>query len=288
MRTLLFAAVALCLLCSALAQVNIPYTNCGGPNDEVTINSATANVFPPVPGQTFSVSIEGVLHNSISDGEYEAQVSFDGIPIIDKKGDIKELLSNYSWPVPAGPLNFSDSVTFPSGVPGGAYTIKLSANDQAGNELLCISVTANIGASHMPRPTVTEDEEQLMEAANVPVQYTNCGAAGDEETVSAVTANVWPPVLGQNFTFQVSGTLKEEITSGIYNTVVNFDFAPAVNSNSSLTDFGVKFPVEAGELDLTMTMNLGGNTPSGAYEVILKPYDQNGNELFCIDMSFNI
>jgi hypothetical protein len=102
------------------------------------INSQTQ-----VKGSPVTVSATGSVDETVTAGTYEIVVSYLGIPLYDKKGDLCSLQKTLC-PIAQGPLNISKTVNLPSWVPSGAYHLKLDGNDMNSQLLLCVEADLNI------------------------------------------------------------------------------------------------------------------------------------------------
>jgi len=273
------AALALLALPAVSGQVTIPITNCGTSSDHITITSATANVWPPVPGQALDLNLSGSTDEDITGGTYEAKVSFDFIPILDKTGNISDLVK---LPILKGATTITKSVTLPSGIPSGSVDIHVTADDQNGQELVCVDITATIGAKFQPIIVHNFGFEGL---ATVPVNFTSCGSG--DITVSQLDASVWPPAPGQALTVDATGISSVDITSGTYEVVVSFDGIELVDQKGQLSDI-TTLPITAGSHTLTKTATLPSSLPSGSYDIKASGTDQNGNSLGCVELTFQL
>jgi cathepsin B len=159
--------LALILLVATVAvayAAPVPYTNCGTGNDHIVIKSVSASPFPPTKGSPITVNATGVLDEGVTSGNYELKVSYLGIPLLDKKGDLCTLDPSFPCPFKAGPITISKTETIPSVAPSGAYDIQLSATDQNGQQLLCISLNVTISVdADADKPTLRMlgDEEPI-------------------------------------------------------------------------------------------------------------------------------
>lgn len=127
------------------ALVPIPFKTCGSA-PIVTVTTAEATSWPPASGASEQLVLQGNVGKEVSGGNYAAVVEFDGIPLISKSGTLADLAKklNVTLPWPAGPLNFNDTITVPTIPLHGAVTVSVSANNTAGDNILCFSISANI------------------------------------------------------------------------------------------------------------------------------------------------
>jgi len=121
--------------------IPVPYTNCGQSSDIIQIQSITSTVWPPVMGATTALAINFVAREEIADGNYEAVVSVDGFPLVDKKGDISKY---FKLPIEAGPVSIAKNITLPSLPISGSIGIQLSAVDTSSDELFCLQLSFDI------------------------------------------------------------------------------------------------------------------------------------------------
>jgi len=150
-------------LVGVVGQVPIPYTNCGGPNDMVKIESATASVWPPSAGQSVTLTLSGSLAEQLSGGTYAANATVDGFPVINQSGNLANLDPSIKWPIPAGPMTFTKTLTLPSLLGAGtSIVIGASAMDNVGNELLCIGLSFTVGSGKAKAKA--KAEESLFDA----------------------------------------------------------------------------------------------------------------------------
>jgi cathepsin B len=179
--------LALILLVATVAvayAAPVPYTNCGTGNDHIVIKSVSASPFPPTKGSPITVNATGVLDEGVTSGNYELKVSYLGIPLLDKKGDLCTLDPSFPCPFKAGPITISKTETIPSVAPSGAYDIQLSATDQNGQQLLCISLNVTISVdadSDDDSNKVVEPKDHSLDAPAIEkdvIDYVNSQNAG--------------------------------------------------------------------------------------------------------------
>jgi hypothetical protein len=134
------ALLALLVLLPLVAAVPIPLYDCSAPGSHLKITNASADYWPPVSGQALNLTVAAELDEDLSDGQYSLQVSISGFPIVNQQGDIKALLSNLTWPIPAGEYNRSVSLNVPAGLPSLDLIVNVSATDQNGDPLTCLGL----------------------------------------------------------------------------------------------------------------------------------------------------
>ena len=106
MRVLLSALsllLAVALFCAS-ADVDVPYKLCSTAGTHVNISSLTANEFPPVKGDSFNLTVNGTLDETVTSGQWSASGSYDGFPLPSSSGDIDQFKAT---PWPAGDMQFT-------------------------------------------------------------------------------------------------------------------------------------------------------------------------------------
>jgi len=177
MRVLL-AVLLVCLVAveaKKKALYDIPFDNCGQAGDKATVSKITATPFPPVKGQDITVDVTGTVSEDVTTGsQYVITVTFDGIQLLQKNGDLCTLSPKVPCPIKAGSLDVSDTLNVPSFAPSGNYGIQVSATDQNNNELLCVSIQLQIGMDE-EEEEVPEPQLSLTDAAHHPdmIKYIN-------------------------------------------------------------------------------------------------------------------
>eukprot|EP00300_Choanocystis_sp_HF-7_P027175 c32248_g1_i1.p2 GENE.c32248_g1_i1~~c32248_g1_i1.p2 ORF type:complete len:145 (-),score=25.34 c32248_g1_i1:103-537(-) len=136
----LFAVLLVALACGHVAA-GLSWTNCGVAADHLHINSIIISPDVPVAGESITVSLDGVLDESINGGSVTLQFLWGRIVVATKALPMCGASSalGASCPVPAGPLVQKMSFNLPNDIPSGAYTGKISAVDEKGQEILCLS-----------------------------------------------------------------------------------------------------------------------------------------------------
>jgi hypothetical protein len=132
-------------LLAGIAQASVPYTNCGSASDLLQDVVVNATPYPPTPGKAVEIDITGTLSTAVKSGEYTLSVSYDGITIITKTGDVCSL--GMSCPQAAGPVKVSKSESLPSSIPAGTYDAKISATANGGTPLFCADLKLAIGGA---------------------------------------------------------------------------------------------------------------------------------------------
>jgi len=275
------AALAFAALPSSSALVTIPFTNCGSSSDHITISSAQANVWPPVPGQALNLVLAGSTDEDITAGTYEASVTFDWIPVLDKKGNINELVT---LPLKKGPVTITKSVSLPSSIPSGSIDIHVTALDQSSQELICVDISANIGSEF---PSIIVHDFGFASLTDVNVPFTDCGAPGDVLNITTLTASVWPPQAGTALTLNGAATLSEAVTGGTFEATVSYLGIQLIDKKGDLSSV-IALPKGPGPSSISKTVTLPGALPSGSYAIHATGSDQNGKSLGCVELDFQL
>jgi len=134
--------VCVLALLSVASAVPIPWKDCGS-HEHLHLASATASVWPPKLGQPVDVGVSGNLDETVTGGNYQLQVWFDYIPLVNQIGTLASV--NISI-IPAGSFNITKTVNVPALPLGGYIKVQLSVTDQNGDDVLCFSVDASVNA----------------------------------------------------------------------------------------------------------------------------------------------
>jgi len=125
-----------------------------------------------------------------------------------------------------------------------------------------------------------------------PPNWKSCAQGPVHVQIATLDVNPNPPVIGQNVTFTATGTSNEQITGGEILVVLTYSQIALVNQTfplcSTISDFEIKCPVASGPLKFTVNQQIPSALPSGPYEAIIQPTDQNDQEIFCVDVQFNL
>lgn len=133
----LLISVLFLSLITLIIAVDVPYSNCGKSSDHISINSVTANIWPPTKGNSVTLLFDGKTNEEITKGKYVVQITYLGIPLPSSSGPLSDLLA---LPVAIGPLAIKSTSNFPSSSPSGNYVVSVTTTDQNGEELFCTSV----------------------------------------------------------------------------------------------------------------------------------------------------
>ncbi|KAI9307626.1 ML domain-containing protein [Cunninghamella echinulata] len=118
------------------------YTLCGDPSTHLlAVTSADYNPKPPVAGKPLTVAVAGDLKANIDQGaSIKVTVSAGGLTVWQDTYDVCQEAEKIgkSCPLAPGPYEFSKSVTVPSIIPPGTYTLKAAATTVDGKAITCI------------------------------------------------------------------------------------------------------------------------------------------------------
>ena len=91
------------------------------------------------------ISVTGSVDETVAAGTYDIVVSYLGIPLYHKSGDLCSLQKSPPLcPVAQGDLNITKTLKLPSFAPSGEYHLKLDASDGNSQLLLCVEADLNI------------------------------------------------------------------------------------------------------------------------------------------------
>ncbi|KAJ3009355.1 Phosphatidylglycerol/phosphatidylinositol transfer protein [Thoreauomyces humboldtii] len=140
----IFSTLAVCALAAPLTTRDpITPTNCGKSSDLFHLSLLDVGPLPPTAGANVTLHLVGTLDQPIVAGATATvKASLGFLPLYSKSIDVCETLatsSSFACPIPAGPVDITETVAFPSGIPAGTYTLKLSASNPDGTEIGCFS-----------------------------------------------------------------------------------------------------------------------------------------------------
>jgi hypothetical protein len=125
-----------------MPEVPVPWKNCGGAGDVITVQQVDASVWPPVHGQKITLAVKAVIGAAIPDGNYQAQIKLGPITILDKKGKISADFKDVKLPIPAGPINQNITIDVPKEIPAGiTVSAHVVLTSTAGPRAICVDVT---------------------------------------------------------------------------------------------------------------------------------------------------
>jgi len=123
--------------------------------------------------------------------------------------------------------------------------------------------------------------------------WTNCGSSSDDLTIDTVSITPDPPKIGQTLTIVATGSLSTTVTGGSAFVSIIYDgFLPVLNNTFALctlaNQIGVKCPLAQGPVGFKVSQAIPAVAPSGSYGGKIVATDQNGKEIACISLSFNM
>eukprot|EP01137_Pigoraptor_chileana_P025666 Opistho-2@95459 len=120
--------------------------------------------------------------------------------------------------------------------------------------------------------------------------WTPCTATGDHFTPTNVVITPASPVKGQPLTVAVNGTLDESVTGGSVEIVIKYLGISIVNEKKDLCtlDSAHPCPFAQGVFSLTEGATIPSIAPSGTYKGTVKLSDQNGQEIYCVNLDFKL
>jgi len=275
----------------AAVAVPVPYKNCGSPSDIIKIDKIDASVWPVTRGKAETISIRLIVGQIIRGGTYEFKLTFDGLPLIDKKGNLKEL--NITLPIPAGPFVKNVTITVPTFIPPGTASAHMVLKDDSGKQAICVNVDVPFKLEEGALPS---QEFSLVDtepfSVGVPIPIKNCGKTGDKFTITRADASIWPPKVGQPISLQLNGTLSQDISGGNYEAKVKFLGIPIIDQKGTIADLAKKLnltlPIRAGKYGLWQTVTVPAVVPKGDIEVWVQAFNQNAAEIACIDVQAHL
>jgi hypothetical protein len=251
------AILALVCFVAVATAVPIPWKNCGKAGDVIAVSQADASVWPPQRGKPITLTIAANVQSAIPDANYEAKITFSGIPIINKKGKLSDF-KEVKLPIPAGPVSINQTINVPTIIPAGSTVgARVALTLASGAGVICVDVTIPF--------KVEEDEVAEVEVPEVPIPWKNCGKAGDVIAVSKADASVWPPQRGKPITLNIAANVQSAIPDANYEAKITFSGIPIINKKGKLSDFKeVKLPIPAGPVNLNQTINVPTIIPAGS------------------------
>lgn len=96
-----------------------------------------------------------------------------------------------------------------------------------------------------------------------------------------------PPVIGQSFTIEAKGDLKQNVTEGAYIKLeVSFGFIKLVQQTVGLCDnvgaVNLTCPIEKGEVKIVKEANIPKEAPPGQYTVKADVYTVDDKKITCL------
>lgn len=117
-----------------------------------------------------------------------------------------------------------------------------------------------------------------------------CANAPTILSVTSVTLNPDPPVLGTDDTVTLVGNVNETITGGNINLVITY-YGISVFSNSYAVCSSIACPFAPGAITASIVVSgtsLPPIAPPGNYVGTATFVDQNGTELTCVEVHFTL
>ena len=133
--TLLVLGVAIAAA-TPVAASPAPFTSCA-PQSTLQVNSVDIEPQPLVPGKKVTVRADGTLSERLTDGTYNADVRYMGVSVQQLSGSLGEVIS---LPAGPGPVTVQRKFKVPKQAPSGSYELTVSATDQNGATLTCLTV----------------------------------------------------------------------------------------------------------------------------------------------------
>jgi len=307
------AALALLALPFVAADVDLLQngylTVCAGSeSDHINIVTAFASAWPPVPGKDLTLTFTGSSDEAITSGTFDASVTFDGFPILDKTGNIGDLIT---LPAPAGPATITKTFAVPSAIPSGTLGIHITAVDQNNSQLVCVDVNGQVGArassrvaKAAPRVVSRISSKRAVEAllANFGVAaanglpagystipYTTCDdGAAHLLSVTTIGSTLFPPKAGKELSLAAVGTTSSDITGGSYSVTVSLSGFPIVTQSGKLSEIATLPFVAGTPRTLIKNGTIPSFLPAGDYDLQLTGVDQNGKNLGCVDVQWKV
>jgi len=116
--------------------------------------------------------------------------------------------------------------------------------------------------------------------------YKVCSTAVAHLKIFDVETNVWPPVSGQTLEVNMTGSVDETVTSGIYEIDVALDGISIPPINGDISAFK-PVPWDQGNITMSFPQDIPGGILSGTTcSLKISAVDQNKQQLFCVEMSF--
>jgi len=268
--------------------VPVPWKNCGSGSDIIKVQSVDASVWPVSRGKQEVVNIRATVGQQINGGTYELKVTFDGLPLVDKKGNIKDL--NISLPIPAGPWVKNITINVPSFIPPGTANAHVVLKDDAGRSALCANVDVPFKVDHAFEAAQAEELAAMpTPMVGVPIPYKNCGKPDDKLKVTKAEASIWPPKVGQPIALALNATLTQDVSGGKYEAKVKFLGIQIIDQKGSIADLAkllnVTLPIKAGPYGFAKTEKIPAGVPKGDIDVWVQAFNQNNAEIACIEVN---
>ncbi|KAJ7487697.1 ML domain-containing protein [Mycena galericulata] len=140
--TTLFALSVLCLRACAAGW---EYVDCGLPSQPLQIDSIELFPDPPMPGKDLTVTVKGLVTETIEDGaSADVTVKLGLIKLLQKQFDVCEEARNanttISCPVQPGPYEIVQTVALPKEVPKAKFVVLVRGLTVAEQDMLCLDL----------------------------------------------------------------------------------------------------------------------------------------------------
>ena len=114
-----------------------------------------------------------------------------------------------------------------------------------------------------------------------------CGGKSDHLNVTLVTANMWPPAIGQDLSLNITGVLDKTETDGQWTVSAKVDGIPVPSVGGDISTFQ-STPWNKGAFSLSYSVTIPSILPSGDYSARVVASDQDKEEIFCATLSFSM
>jgi hypothetical protein len=224
----------------------------------------------------------GTLAKDLTAGSYELDISYAGITVVHKSGDVCTFSPTVKCPQAAGDVTVVYTVNVPSIAPAGKYTATLKATHPDSSLLFCVSVDFEIDA--------TETSVVIAEPlpVNTGVPFSTCGSG--DLTATSLDITPYPPVPGKDVTITALGSLAQDLTAGSYDLDISYAGITVVHKTGDVCTFSptVKCPQAKGDVEVVYTVNVPSIAPAGAYVATLKATHPDSSVIFCVTVNFDI
>jgi len=121
--------------------------------------------------------------------------------------------------------------------------------------------------------------------------WKNCGSASDHMQIINVVITPNPPVKGQTLTVALNATLDEIVQAGTISIDLKLGLITIVKIDLPLCSIIEPYepcPVKPGPINLSVSVDLPSQIPSGHYTGNVKAVDQNNEQLACIQLDLRL
>jgi hypothetical protein len=125
--------------CSMVYSVDVNFIDCGsilGPIDTIT-----ASVWYPEPGQELIMNSFGTAKENISNGTYNIKLYYSSIEISNESGDLCSLLY---CPITQGSYTIKSKSVFPANTPNGNYMSVMTTKTSNNTNIFCTKISFDI------------------------------------------------------------------------------------------------------------------------------------------------